>query len=76
MRVYNHAPPSVALPAGHGWLGCSRDYQVPELLNADFGEPLELCHETKAGSGIFTRAWSKADVQMDCNTWTPTITLH
>jgi len=60
---------------GHGWLGCSRDYEVPDLLNADFGEPTELCSETAPNSGVFTRAWTKADVEMDCNTWTPTITL-
>ena len=23
---------------GHGWLGCSRDYEVPEQFNWDFGE--------------------------------------
>lgn len=23
---------------GHGWLGCSRDYQVPEQINWDYGE--------------------------------------
>ena len=57
-------------------LGCSRDYQVPDLLNADFGEPVDaVCKETAPGSQIFTRAWSKADVEMDCNTWTPTITF-
>ncbi len=60
---------------GHGWLGCSRDYEVPALLDADFGEPLGLCAETAPHSGVFARAWSKADVQMDCNTWTPTITF-
>jgi len=60
---------------GHGWLGCSRDYTVPEQFGWDFGEPTELCHETASGSGIFTRDWTKATVQMDCNTWTPTITL-
>ena len=50
--------------------------EVPELLNADFGEPEGLCSETAPKSGIFTRKWTKADVAMDCNTWTPTITLH
>jgi len=60
---------------GHGWLGCSRDYSVPEQFSWDFGEPTELCHETSTGSGIFTREWTKSTVTMDCNTWTPTITL-
>ena len=60
---------------GHGWLGCSQTYEYPDALNADYGEPLGLCTETAAGSGIFAREWSKATVQMDCNTWTPTITM-
>ena len=60
---------------GHGWLGCSREYQVPEQINWDFGTPTELCHETAAGSGIFTRDWTKATIGMDCNTWTPTLKM-
>ena len=24
---------------GHGWLGCSREYQVPEQINWDYGVP-------------------------------------
>ena len=60
---------------GHGWLGCSRDYQVPDQLNWDFGEPTELCTETAKDSGIFSREWTKATVSMDCNSWTPTITM-
>ena len=60
---------------GHGWLGCSRTYEVPDQLNWDYGEPTGLCSETAPNSGIFTRDWTKASVQMDCNTWTPTITL-
>lgn len=60
---------------GHGWLGCSREYQVPEQINWDYGEPVGLCKETSANSGVFTREWTKASVQMDCNSWAPTITL-
>lgn len=58
---------------GHGWLGCSRTYEVPEQLNWDYGTPTELCKET--ATGVFTRDWTKATVSMDCNTWTPKITL-
>lgn len=61
---------------GHGWKGCSHEYTFPPLLNADVGEPLGLCAETAPGSEIFTRAWSKADVSVNCKTLTPTITLH
>ena len=39
------------------------------------GEPLGLCKETAANSGIFEREWTKAKIAMDCNSWTPTITL-
>jgi hypothetical protein len=60
---------------GHGWLGCSRTYEVPEQINWDYGTPAGLCAETAPNSGVFTRDWTKATVQMDCNTWTPTITL-
>jgi len=58
---------------GHGWLGCSRKYSFPDSLNKDYGEPLELCHEVS--NGVFERKWSKAVVQMNCNTWTPSITF-
>lgn len=60
---------------GHGWLGCSRTYQVPEQINWDFGEPTGMCAETAPNSGVFRRDWTKATVQMDCNTWTPSIVL-
>jgi len=60
---------------GHGWLGCSREYSVPEQLNWDYGEPVGLCKETVENSGVFTREWTKATIQMDCNSWTPTIKM-
>ena len=60
---------------GHGWLGCSREYDFPEELNLDYGEPTELCQETAPNSGVFKREWTKATVQMDCNNWKPEITM-
>ena len=61
---------------GHGWKGCSQHYPFPPEFELDYGEPVDkVCKETAVGSGIFTREWSKAAVQMDCNTWTPTITM-
>lgn len=60
---------------GHGWLGCSHEYQFPDMLNWDYGEPTALCYETATNSGIFKRDWTKATVQMDCNTWNSTITM-
>jgi hypothetical protein len=59
---------------GHAWLGCNKYYEFPEALNLDYGEPKEICHET-AQAGVFERQWTKAHVQMDCNTWTPKITM-
>ena len=59
---------------GNGWSGCSVAYPYPaQHFNADYGTPTEICRETAPNSGIFTREWTKAKVQMDCNTWTPTI---
>jgi len=58
---------------GHGWLGCSHKYLFPEALNKDYGEPQGLCHETT--TGVFQRKWSKATVEMNCNTWTSKITM-
>jgi hypothetical protein len=60
---------------GHGWLGCSREYELPEQINWDYGKPIGFCQETAPSSGVFTREWTKASVKMDCNTWTPTIKL-
>jgi len=56
---------------GHGWLGCSHKYLFPDALNRDYGQPQELCHEIS--SGVFQRKWTKAVVEMNCNTWTPSI---
>ena len=59
---------------GNGWTGCSHSYQYPaEQFNADYGEPLGLAKET--AKGVFAREWTKATVQMDCNTYTPKITF-
>jgi hypothetical protein len=60
---------------GHGWLGCSHDYVFPPELNLDYGEPTGLCEETAPNSGVFTRDWTKAKVEMDCKSYTPTITF-
>ena len=45
-------------------------YEYPPGLDLDYGEPLGLCEETGgAGSGVFTREWSKSTIHMDCNTF-------
>ena len=49
---------------------------MPEQVNWDYGEPIDaLCQETAPNSQVFTRDWTKATIQMDCNSWTPTLTL-
>lgn len=60
---------------GHGWSGCSKVYEYPKGLHLDYGEPKGLCVETKVGSGIFTREWTKSNVHMDCNTFKGTVTM-
>ena len=58
---------------GYSWDGCYPNvatYEVPELLNMDVGEPLEMCHESSPG--VFSRRWSRVTVALDCNSWTPT----
>ena len=62
---------------GNGWLGCSRQYEYPAAqFNADYGTPLGFCAETAPNSGVFKREFTKSTVQMNCATWTPTITFH
>jgi hypothetical protein len=61
---------------GYSWNGCSKDYPWPAGLDVDYGEPVGFCEETVPGSsGVFTRQWTNANVTMDCNTWTPHITM-
>lgn len=60
---------------GHGWCACNVEFAYPEQLNGDYGEPLGLCTESETESGVFTREWTKSTIQMDCNTYTPTITM-
>ena len=76
---------------GYGWQGCqclptdkydgclpqNMTYEFPELLERDYGEPVngEQCSETGPNSGVFTREWTRASVQMDCNTWTATLKM-
>lgn len=53
-----------------------RRYLRPPEMDVDYGVPQdEYCKETAAGSGVFTREWTKASVQIDCKSWTPTITM-
>ena len=60
---------------GSAWLGCNRAYEFPSALNADYGIPLEFCHEDGNEPGVWRRRWSRANVSMDCNTWTPSVVM-
>merc|ERR1712127_968844 len=61
---------------GTGWTGCRDIYDFPaDVLNADYGEPIGRANETAPESGVFVREYTKASIQMDCNTYTPTITF-
>jgi|EP01044_Picomonas_judraskeda_P025702 hypothetical protein len=76
---------------GYGWQGCqclpsdkydgclpqNMTYEFPELLERDYGEPVngQQCSETAPNSNVFTREWTGASVQMDCNTWMATLTM-
>jgi hypothetical protein len=48
-----------------------RDDLRPAEFNQNFGEP--LCSCVQEAPGVFVRAWSKANVSINCNTLTATI---
>ena len=69
---------------GYGWMGCGCGWEDDDTMDCggylrdpswevDYGEPEGLCNET--ASGVFVREWTKATVRLDCNTFTPTITM-
>lgn len=71
---------------GWAWVGCagsrgagSGSVPIPptpnEMFDTDYGEPTGLCKETAPNSGVFTRDWTKASVQVDCNAWEGSITM-
>jgi hypothetical protein len=62
---------------GYGWAGCYTEatYTRPPGLDVDYGTPLNLCSETAKGSGIFTRNYTRADVALDCNSYSAQISI-
>ena len=51
------------------WCGClgeEEERPFADDWHQDFGEPLGVCKETSAGSGVYEREWSHATVQWDC----------
>lgn len=64
---------------GYGWTGCAdatHPFTKPANLDVDYGEPLGFCEETGAGTGVFTREYTKSTFSLDCNSFTANITLH
>lgn len=60
---------------GNGWSGCNFIPEYPAAqFNADYGDALGTCAEV-GSSGVFVRQFTKSTVQMDCNSYTPTITF-
>jgi hypothetical protein len=56
--------------------GCDKPYTRPPSLDVDYGTPTSgVCTETGASSGIFVRNYTRADVTMDCNTFTASIVM-
>jgi hypothetical protein len=46
----------------------------PAEFNVDYGVPTGNC--TQTAPGVYTRAWSKAEVSVDCNTMHGGITMR
>ena len=70
--------------SGYGWMGCGCGwdgggrmpcdlYERPAALDADFGAPTGLCHESD--DGVFTRRWTKSTVTVDCNAYTAKVEM-
>jgi len=62
---------------GYAFVGCDQSangFPNIQALHADYGVPVTNCSEV-GSSGVFVREYTKASVQMDCGTWTGTVTL-
>jgi hypothetical protein len=67
--------PFQADPNNHGALPpTADDVPLPAVFDIDYGTPQEICYETEINSGIFRRRWSRAIVELDCNTFTGKVT--
>ena len=60
---------------GYSWVGCAAEYDFPDALKEGYGIPLNSCTETSPGAGVFTRMWSKANVSVDCNSYSSATTF-
>jgi hypothetical protein len=61
---------------GAGWAGCDCYPDFYAGFERDYGTPVKASYgESSAGSGVFVREWTKADVRFDCNTGKANITM-
>uniref|UniRef100_A0A7S1VD97 Uncharacterized protein n=1 Tax=Grammatophora oceanica TaxID=210454 RepID=A0A7S1VD97_9STRA len=65
--------PFNAEPAHGGLPPLPHGVPLPRELHVDYGEPLELCKETAGEPGVFRRTWSRASIELDCNSFKATI---
>eukprot|EP01047_Picozoa_sp_COSAG01_P062814 COSAG01_NODE_8051_length_2940_cov_1.546287_3_plen_256_part_00 len=47
----------------------SAPFPRPPELDWDYGEPISYCTESPAGSGVYTREWTKASVSLNCSSF-------
>ena len=61
---------------GFGWVGCGLKglYDRPAEMDIDYGVPVGDCGEV-GNSGVFRREWSKANVSLDCGSFTGKIEM-
>ena len=55
--------------------GRNQTYDRPNEFDVDYGTPNGLCAELAGKPGVFSREWSKATVQHDCNTGKSSIVM-
>ena len=63
---------------GYGWNDCAPQtatYAFPAQLYDDPGDPVAFCAETAPGSGVFSRAWTKATATVNCSDGTGSVDL-
>lgn len=62
---------------GYDYRGCKdQPYPRPAEWDTDYGEPMDACVQTKTNSMVFSRKWSKAVVEWDCNSGRGSIVMQ
>lgn len=62
---------------GFNWIGCDYAYwKLPPQLRTEYGSPLGDFYETVPNaSGVFVRNFTRANVTVDCNSFTSSISV-